>query len=89
VNRVFLTGTIRDKIRVRYTPQGRRILLFPLLVDEEGFTIEVLYKVPEGGVDYAEKAKGKVMIAGTLTKAGEKPDQFFRLKANKIMLMEE
>ncbi len=89
MNRVFLTGTIRDRVKVRYTPQGRRILLFPLLVDEEGFTIEVLYKVPEGAGDYAGKADARVMITGTLAKAGEKPAQFLRLKANKIMLMEE
>jgi hypothetical protein len=76
VNRVFLTGTLNDNMKVCYAPQGKRILSFQLWIDE-------------GAEDCAGRASSKVLISGILTKAGEKPAQFLRLKANKIMLMEE
>jgi hypothetical protein len=89
VNRVFLTGTLKDGVEVRYSPKGERIAMFPLWVDDGAFFIDVLYKVPQGISDYANKAGGRVMVSGMLTKTGERAEKLFRLKANKIFWMEE
>jgi hypothetical protein len=89
VNRVFLTGTLKDRVQVRYSPKGERIALFPLWVDDGAFFVDVLYKVPQGVRDCAGEAGGRVMVSGMLTRAGERADKLFRLKANKIFWMEE
>jgi hypothetical protein len=89
MNRVFLTGTLREEVQVRYTPQGERIAMFPLCVDDSAFTIEVLYKVPVGTWNYVGKVGSKVMASGALARIGEKANKSLRLKANKILWMEE
>jgi hypothetical protein len=89
MNKVFLTGTLREEVEVRYTPQGERIAMFPLWVDDGAFTIEVPYKVPGGTWNHPGKVGSKVMASGTLAKIGEKANRSLRLKANKILWMEE
>lgn len=88
MNKVFLSGKLTGEPGVAYTPKGEKIVIFPLAVEEGSFSIDVLCKDSPD----AENLKGKkgltVLASGELEKSG-KTKNMFRLKANKIVWMEE
>ena len=89
MNRVFLTGTVRKEPQVSYTPKGRKIITFPLWVAEGGFSVEVVSggEALSGGMDRAEM--GEVLVAGELIKTSLKSRDILRVRASKILWMEE
>lgn len=89
MNRVFLSGTTGSTPDFRYTPKGEKIARFFLNVDEGAFSIEVLYRIPREFGDVSGRLKGKMIVAGTLMKAGERSAGLLRLKAHRIFSMEE
>jgi len=88
VNKVFLTGRMKVKPEVAYTPKGGRILTFPLWVEEDGFAIDVVYLDRQGATDFAGMTGTKAMVSGTLIKPKDRAETF-RLKAHKIIWMED
>jgi len=89
VNRVFLTGTMKTKPEVVYTPRGEKYVLFPLWVDDGGFRIDVEWTPNKAQVHLSEKVGKVLMVSGMLMKARAKSQDAFKLKAHKIYWMEE
>ena len=89
MNRVFLSGKVRKEPQVAYTPKGRKIITFPLWVDEGGFSVEVVSggEALEGGM--GRPATGNVLVAGELVRASLRSREVMRVKASKILWMEE
>jgi primosomal replication protein N len=89
VNRVFLSGKIRKKPEVAYTPKGRKVVTFPLWVDEGAFSVEVIGagEAFPGKLDGA--AGSGVLVAGELVRTRLKSRDVLRVKASKILWMEE
>jgi primosomal replication protein N len=88
VNKVFLTGRLKTRPEVAYTPKGGRILTFPLWIEEDGFAIDVIYLDRQGTSDLAGMTGATVMVSGTLTKPKDRVETL-RLKAHKIIRMED
>lgn len=88
MNKVFLTGRLRTKPEVTYTPKGERVLRFPLWVDEDAFSIEVIYLDRQGASDFAGLMGSAVMVSGKLLKPADRHEAL-KVKANKISWMEE
>jgi primosomal replication protein N len=89
VNKVFLAGKVWKTPEVAFTPKGKRIMMFPLWIEEGDFSIEVVYAgeyVPRA-VD--KTVGGRVMVAGELVKAKLQSRDVMKVKANKILWMEE
>ncbi len=90
MNKVFLTGRIKVAPEILRTPKGERIVTFPLWIEDDGFSIDVVY-LDRQGIDNFSRMKGSViMVSGALSKP-KQPDGHhgFRLKANNIFWMEE
>ena len=89
MNKIFLSGKIRRMPDVAYTPKGRKIVTFPLQVTEGGYDIEVIGS-GEALPKRLENAVGcTVLVAGELVKATFKSRDVLRVKAFKILWMEE
>lgn len=89
MNRIFLSGKVRRVPDVAYTPKGRKIVTFPLQVTEGEYDIEVI-GAGEAFPMRVEDAVGcNVLIAGELVKARFKSRDVLRVKASKILRMEE
>jgi hypothetical protein len=88
VNKVFLAGKLMIKPDVAYTPKGGKILKFPLWVEEDGFSIDVVYLDRQGTEDIAGMTGATIMVSGALMKSKDR-DGTFKCKARKITWMEE
>jgi primosomal replication protein N len=89
VNRVFLSGRIQSGVEVAYTPRGERIVMFPLQVEGGEFSIAVIYAGQSERKDFGQAVGSRVMVAGVLTKMGGRSRDLFKVRANKILWMEE
>jgi len=89
MNRIFLSGKIRRAPDVAYTPKGRKIVTFPLQVTNGEYEIEVV-GAGEALPSVPEETVGRmVLVAGELVKARFKSRDVLRVKASKILWMEE
>ena len=89
MNKVFLSGKVKKRPEVAYTPKGRKIITFPVWVAEGDLSVEVIgggEAFPDG-VDGA--VGGSVLVAGELIKTKRKSRDILRVKAIKILWMEE
>ena len=88
MNRVFLSGRIGKAPEVAYTPKGRKIVMFPMVVEEGDFSIDVV----GAGDDFPSRLDSTVgesiLVAGEFVKARLKTRDVLRLKASKILWME-
>jgi primosomal replication protein N len=89
VNRIFLSGKLKTKPEVVYTPKGERVVMFLLWVEEGTFSIDVVLIDRQGIKDFGEMVGRNIMVSGMLTKTMVKSHDVFKLKANKILWMEE
>jgi len=89
VNRVLVAGKLQEQPRVAYTPKGKKVITFPLWVEEEALSIEVVFKSQHGSEDLDKKVGSTILITGVLTKTKIKSHDVFRVEANKIAVMEE
>ena len=89
MNRVFLSGTLKKQPEVVYTPRGKKLIKFPLWVDEGSFDIDVVYLENKGSKSLAGALGRSVIVAGQLVKTSGKSQDTLRLMANKIIWMEE
>jgi hypothetical protein len=90
VNKVFLTGKIMAGPEILRTPKGERIVTFPLWVENDEFSIDVVY-LDRQGIDNFSRMKGSViMVSGALSKPKLPGGHHgIKLKANNIFWMEE
>jgi len=89
MNRIFLSGKIRRVPDVAYTPKGRKIVTFPLQVTDGEYAIDVV-GAGEALPERPEEAVGRlVLVAGELVRARFKSRDVLRVKASKILWMEE
>jgi hypothetical protein len=72
-----------------YTPKGERIAKFPLWVDDGAFSIDVVFVDQYGSHDFQKMMGHDVMVSGVLTSVPDRPHAACRLRANKILWMEE
>lgn len=88
MNKVFLTGRLKIGPEVTYTPKGERILTFPLWVDDDAFSVDVIYLDRQGIKDFAGLMGGAVTVSGKLTRSADRHGAL-KVRANKILWMEE
>ena len=89
VNKVFISGSVGANPRVAYTPRGQKIVMFPMRVEEGDFSIEVIFAGEPKQSALATMTGRKILVAGMLTKTKTKARDVFRVKASKILPMEE
>jgi hypothetical protein len=89
VNKVFLSGKIGRVPEIAYTPKGRKIVTFSLLVSEGDYDIQVVGSGEAFPSDLDTAVGNDVLIAGELVKAKLKSRDILRVKASKILWMEE
>ena len=89
MNRVFMTGKVEAQPQIVYTPKGDKYMLFPMHVAEGNLTIDV--ECPgDPSMSYLDTAKGRtVLVSGMLTRVKVRSREVMKLKAYKIIWMEE
>ncbi len=88
MNKVFLSGKIGRVPDVAYTPKGRKIVTFPLLVNDGNYDIEVVGAGEAFPSDLDGAVGNDVLVTGELVKAKLKSRDIMRVKASKILWME-
>ncbi len=64
-------------------------MMFPMRVEEGDFSIDVIFAGEPVESDIAALAGRKILVAGMLTKAKARSRDVFKVKASKILPMEE
>jgi hypothetical protein len=89
VNKIFVSGSVGASPRISYTPKGQRIVMFPMWVEEGGFSIDVIFAGGPVSSDLPATIGKRVLVAGALTKVKAESRDALRVKASKILPMEE
>jgi primosomal replication protein N len=89
VNKIFLSGKIERTPEVAYTPKGRKIVMFPMAVAEGDFNIDVVGSGDALPAALDSTVGISILVAGELVKAKLKSRDVLRVKASKIIWMEE
>ena len=89
MNKVFISGSVGASPQVSYTPKGQKIIRFPMWVEEGGFSIDVILAGGPAISDVAAAIGKRVLVAGSLAKMKTQSRDVLRVKASKILLMEE
>jgi len=89
VNKVFISGSVGAKPQVSYTPKGQRIVMFPMKVEEEDFSIDVVFAGEPGQAGISTTIGRRIMVAGMLTRMKTQARDVLKVKASKILPMEE
>lgn len=88
MNKIFLTGKIKRAPEIAYTPKGRKIVMFPMEVEEGAFSIDVVGEGENLPARLEASIGADILVAGELVKAKLKSRDVLRVKANKILWME-
>lgn len=88
MNKVFLSGKIGRVPDVAYTPKGRKIVTFSLIVAEGEYDIEVVGAGEAFPAELDSAVGNDVLVTGELVKARLKSHDILRVKASKILWME-
>jgi hypothetical protein len=89
VNKVFLSGKVGKAPEVVYSPRGRKIVMFPMVVAEGDWSIDVVGAGETFPARLESAVGGSILVAGELVKAKLKTRDVLRVKASKIIWMEE
>ena len=89
MNKVFITGSVGANPQVSYTPKGQKIIMFPMWVEEGGFSIDVIFASEPAASDLATPVGRRILVAGVLTKMKTRSRDVLKVKATKILPMEE
>ncbi len=89
MNKVFISGSVGADPQVSYTPRGQKIVMFPMRVEEGDFSVDVIFAGEPVQSDVAALMGRKILVAGMLTKAKTRSRDVFKVKASKILPMEE
>ncbi|HME43301.1 MAG TPA: hypothetical protein VKF36_09470 [Syntrophorhabdales bacterium] len=89
MNKVFISGSVGANPQVSYTPKGQKIVRFPMWVEEGGFSIDVILAGGPAISDVAAAIGKRVLVAGSLANMKTQSRDVLRVKASKILPMEE
>jgi single-stranded DNA-binding protein len=89
VNKVFISGSVGANPQVSYTPKGQKIVMFPIWVEEGGFSIDVIFAGGPVTSEAAATIGKRVLVAGTIAKTKTQSRDVLKVKASKILPMEE
>ena len=89
MNKVFISGSVGANPQVSYTPKGQKIVMFPMWVEEGGFSIDVIFAGGPVTSDLPTTVGKRILVAGALTKMKTQSRDVLRVKASKILPMEE
>jgi hypothetical protein len=89
MNKVFISGSVGANPQVSYTPRGQKIVMFPMLVEEGGFSVDVIFAGGPMVSDLAATIGRRILVAGALTKTKTQSRDVLKVKASKILPMEE
>ena len=89
MNTIFLTGKVRTTPDLAYTPKGRKIATFSLLAEIGDFSIQVVCSGDSFPSAPEALVGNRVLVSGELTRAKLKTGDVFKVKARKIIWMEE
>ena len=89
MNKVFLSGKVGRVPEIAYSPKGRKIVMFSMVVAEGDWSIDVVGAGETFPVRIDSAVGGSVLVAGELVKARLKSRDVLRVKASKILWMEE
>ena len=89
MNKIFVSGSVGANPQVSYTPKGQKIVMFPMWVEEGGFSIDVIFAGGPVTSDLATTIGKRVVVAGALTKMKTQSRDVLKVKASKILPMEE
>ena len=89
MNKVFISGSVGANPQVSYTPKGQKIVRVPMWVEEGGFSIDVILAGGPAISGVAAAIGKRVLVAGSLAKMKTQSRDVLRVKASKILPMEE
>ena len=89
MNRVFLAGTLKAQPEITYTPKGEKVVAFPLLVEEGGLRIDVVYVGELDGDGLSQQVGKEIMVSGVLTQMKQQSQHTIKVRAQKIIWMED
>lgn len=89
MNKVFLSGKVWKMPKLAYTPKGRKIVTFPMWIEEGNFSVEVIYAGDAFPAGVDQTVGNNVMVAGELVNAKLQSRDVLKVKASKILWMEE
>ena len=89
MNKVFISGSVGANPQISYTPKGQKIVRFPMWVEEGGFSIDVILAGGSAMSDLAATIGKRVLVAGALAKIKTESRDVLKVKASKILPMEE
>ena len=89
MNKVFISGSVGADPQVSYTPKGQKIVMFPIWVEEGGFSIDVIFAGGPVTSELATTIGKRVLVAGAIAKTKTQSRDVLKVKASKILPMEE
>ena len=89
MNKVFISGSVGANPKVSYTPRGQRIVMFPMRVEEGDFNIDVVFAGEPGQAGPSTTIGRRILVAGVLTRMKTQARDVLKVKASKILPMEE
>ncbi len=89
MNKIFISGSVRANPQISYTPKGQKIVMFPMWVEEGGFSIDVIFAGAPIASEPAAAIGRRILVAGALTKMKTESRDVLKVKASKILPMEE
>ncbi len=89
MNRVFLTGTLKMRPEITYTPRGEKVVAFTLLVEEGDLRIDIVHVGELDGDGLSRQVGKEIMVSGALAQMKAKAQQTVKVRAQKIFWMED
>ena len=89
MNKIFISGSVGATPQVSYTPKGQKVVMFPMRVEEGGFNIDVIFAGEPSASGPAAVIGKRVLVAGALTNTKAQSRDVLKVKASKILPMEE
>ncbi len=84
-----MSGRIRANPRVSYTPKGRKIISFPMRVDEADYSIDVVFAGGSSVSDALVATGNRIVVSGALVNMKTRSGNVLKVRASKILAMEE
>ena len=89
MNKVFISGSVGADPQVSYTPKGQKIVMFPMWVEEGSFSIDVIFAGSRLASDPVGAMGRRILVTGTLTRMKTQSRDVLKVRASKILPMEE
>ena len=89
MNKIFVSGSVGASPQVSYTPKGQKIVTFPIWVEEGGFSIDVVFAGEPTFSEATTRTGKRVLVAGALAAMKSQSRNLLKVRASKILAMEE